>query len=545
MKKIKIVLFVLMMPAFFVSKAQTVTPRPKLVVGIIIDQMRYDYLYKFESLYGENGFKKLMNEGTNFKFAHFNYVPTYTGPGHTSIYTGTTPYYHGIIGNSWFDKKTKKMVYCVEDKSVNTLGADDKNGQMSPRRLLSTTITDQLKLSTNGRSKVISISLKDRAAIMIGGHMADAAYWYDSKTGNFITSTYYMKELPGWVTNFNNKKLADKYSAGDWKLSFPIEKYKQTLPDEAGYEEDVFSEGKTSFPHSFKNVPAKDKYGVLRYTPFANDLQFDFVKSAFKNEKLGQHQDTDFLAISFCASDYVGHAYGPNSVEVEDLYVKIDSLIADMINLLDKKLGKGNYLMFLSADHAVAEGPDFLKEKNIPGGWFDPHIVRDSLENFTTRNYNNPKLIESFSNSQIFFNRQVIDEQNLELSNLENVYAQYLRETFPEIKEIFKRDDLEKGIAGRTNPNLLLNGFNPVRSGDVIFGLQPGFIFARGGQDATSHGSLYSYDTHVPLIFYGWNIPRKTINKPVYIVDIAPTIADLLKIQEPNACIGIPLIKEK
>ncbi|MGA7837072.1 MAG: alkaline phosphatase family protein, partial [Ignavibacteriaceae bacterium] len=266
MKKIKIVLFVLMMPAFFVSKAQTVTPRPKLVVGIIIDQMRYDYLYKFESLYGENGFKKLMNEGTNFKFAHFNYVPTYTGPGHTSIYTGTTPYYHGIIGNSWFDKKTKKMVYCVEDKSVNTLGADDKNGQMSPRRLLSTTITDQLKLSTNGRSKVISISLKDRAAIMIGGHMADAAYWYDSKTGNFITSTYYMKELPGWVTNFNNKKLADKYSAGDWKLSFPIEKYKQTLPDEAGYEEDVFSEGKTSFPHSFKNVPAKDKYGVLRYT---------------------------------------------------------------------------------------------------------------------------------------------------------------------------------------------------------------------------------------------------------------------------------------
>ncbi|MGA7837460.1 MAG: alkaline phosphatase family protein, partial [Ignavibacteriaceae bacterium] len=286
-------------------------------------------------------------------------------------------------------------------------------------------------------------------------------------------------------------------------------------------------------------------YGVLRYTPFANDLQFDFVKSAFKNEKLGQHQDTDFLAISFCASDYVGHAYGPNSVEVEDLYVKIDSLIADMINLLDKKLGKGNYLMFLSADHAVAEGPDFLKEKNIPGGWFDPHIVRDSLENFTTRNYNNPKLIESFSNSQIFFNRQVIDEQNLELSNLENVYAQYLRETFPEIKEIFKRDDLEKEIAGRTNPNLLLNGFNPVRSGDVIFGLQPGFIFARGGQDATSHGSLYSYDTHVPLIFYGWNIPRKTINKPVYIVDIAPTIADLLKIQEPNACIGIPLIKEK
>lgn len=545
MKRIILLLPVFLSSAFFATSAQSVSSKPKLVVGVIIDQMRYDYLYKFEDLYGEKGFKKLLNEGSNFKFAHFNYVPTYTGPGHTSVYTGTTPYFHGIIGNNWYDKKTGKMVYCVEDKSVKTLGAEDDNGEMSPKRLLASTITDQLKLATNGRSKVISISLKDRAAIMIGGHMADASYWYDANNGNYITSTYYMDKLPGWVTDFNNNKLADKYFSSGWNLSFPIEKYIQTLPDEADYEADVFSEGKTTFPHSFKNVPVKNKYGVLRSTPSANNLQYDFVKAAIENEKLGKHKDTDFLAISFCASDYIGHDYGPNSVEVEDLYVKLDSLLADMIGLLDQKIGKGQYLLFLTADHAVSESPDFLKKKKMPGGWIDPHIIRDSLLNFTMRNYSNKKLIESFSNSQIFFNRNVIKEQNLDLNNLEDIYAEYLRNIFPEITQIFKRKDLEKEVAGRTISNLLLNGFNPVRSGDVIFGLQPGYIYEKGGADATSHGTIYSYDTHVPLIFYGWQIPKQTINLPVYVVDIAPTIANLLKIQEPDACMGIPIINIK
>ncbi len=543
MKKLNILLFVLLLLSLSLLRAQSAKPEPKLVVGIVIDQMRYDYLYRFESLYGNEGFKKIIKDGTNFTFAHFNYVPTYTGPGHSCIYTGTTPYFNGIISNDWYDKVTKKKVYCVEDKSVNTLGANDKNGKMSPRRLLSTTITDQLKLATNGKAKVISISLKDRAAIMIGGHMADAAYWYDPDTGNYITSTYYMKQLPEWVADFNNKKLADKYLAMSWNLSYPLDEYVRTLPDAEIFERDVFSEGKTTFPHTFKNVPMEKRYDVLRTTPFANDLQFDFIKAAIKNEKLGGHNNTDFLAISFCASDYVGHDYGPNSVEVEDLYVKIDSLLADMINFLDNSVGKGKYILFLTADHAVAPSPDFEIEKKIPGGWFNPRIVKDSLFSFTEREYHKKSLIENFSNLQIYFNRKVVKELNLNLDDLENVYANYLRDNFPVITQIFKRANLEKQIAGRTNHNFLLNGFNPVRSGDLLFGLQPGYIFEKAGEVATSHGTLYSYDTHVPLLFYGWHIPSQTVNTPVYTVDIAPTIADLLKIQEPSACIGIPIIK--
>ena len=543
MKKAFIIISFLLLQTGFTVKAQNTVAHPKLVVGIVIDQMRYDYLYRFESLYGNEGFKKIMKDGTNFTFAHFNYVPTYTGPGHSCIYTGTTPYFNGIISNDWYDKVTKKKVYCVEDKSVNTLGANDKNGRMSPRRLLSTTITDQLKLATNGKAKVISISLKDRAAIMIAGHMADAAYWYDPDTGNYITSTYYMKQLPEWVADFNNKKLADKYLAMSWNLSYPLDKYVRTLPDAETFERDVFSEGKTTFPHTFKNVPMGKRYDVLRTTPFANDLQFDFIKAAIKNEKLGDHSNTDFLAISFCASDYVGHDYGPNSVEVEDLYVKIDSLLADMINFLDNSVGKGKYVLFLTADHAVAPSPDFEIEKKIPGGWVNPMVVKDSLFSFTEREYHKESLIENFSNLQIYFNRKVMKELNLNLDELENVYANYLRDNFPVITQIFKRTDLEKQIAGRTNHNFLLNGFNPVRSGDLLFGLQPGYIFEKADEVATSHGTLYSYDTHVPLLFYGWHIPSQTVNTPVYTVDIAPTIADLLKIQEPSACIGIPIIK--
>ncbi|MCH8171455.1 MAG: alkaline phosphatase family protein [Bacteroidetes bacterium] len=287
---------------------------PKLVVGIVVDQMRYDYLYRFNSLYSDGGFKKLMKEGSNFTFAHFNYAPTHTAPGHATIYTGTTPYFHGIISNSWYDKKLKRTVYCTSDRLFNTVGANDNRGQMSPKRLLSTTITDQLKLATNGKSKVISVAIKDRAAILPGGHTANAAYWYDSNTGGFITSTFYMQQLPGWVKKFNDRKLADKYMKSIWKLSYPLKEYEINLPDKKAYEKDLFFENKTTFPHSFNNIPKNKKRSLLSSTPFGNELLFNFAKEALINEHLGQRGQTDFLAIGFSSTDYIGHSYGPNSV---------------------------------------------------------------------------------------------------------------------------------------------------------------------------------------------------------------------------------------
>lgn len=515
---------------------------PKLVVGIVVDQMRYDYLYRFNSLYSDGGFKKLMKEGSNFTFAHFNYAPTHTAPGHATIYTGTTPYFHGIISNSWYDKKLKRTVYCTSDRLFNTVGANDNRGQMSPKRLLSTTITDQLKLATNGKSKVISIAIKDRAAILPGGHTANAAYWYDSNTGGFITSTFYMQQLPGWVKKFNDRKLADKYMSSIWKLSYPLKEYEMNLPDNKAYEKDLFSENKTTFPHSFNNVPKNMKRSLLRSTPFGNELLFYFAKAALVNEHMGQREQTDFLAIGFSSTDYIGHSYGPNSVEIEDTYVKLDSLISKLIKLLNQQVGKGNYILFLTGDHGVAENPVFLKQNNIPSGWVNFRVISDSLKSFTKRKFGNVNILENFSNKQIFLNYSIIDSLKLNLAGVRKIYAYYLRSTFSFISQIFVRDFLVTEVANRTSSNLILNGFNPALSGDVLLEFQPGYIPGSSSDHYTTHGSSYSYDTHVPLIFYGWNIPKQTINKPVYIVDIAPTLADLLNITEPSGNIGIPLI---
>ncbi len=517
--------------------------RPKLVVGIVIDQMRYDYLYRFKPYYGKDGFNRLMNEGTNFTYAHFNYVPTFTGPGHTSVYTGTTPFYHGIIANNWYDRQSNKMIYCVDDPTEKSVGSNDDEGEMSPKRLLATTITDQIKLATNGDSKVISVSLKDRAAILPGGHWANASYWYDSKKGNFITSSYYMKTLPEWVNKFNDEKLADKYMSGEWTLSKPVPDYQICAPDEVPYEKDVFSEGKTSFPHNFTNVKPGSKYAILESTPFGNQIVEEFAKAALKNEKLGEGKQTDFLAISFSSTDFIGHAYGTNSFEIEDTYIKLDAQIADLMKVLDKQVGKGNYLLFLTADHAALPTPGFLEKHNLPTGDLNFRNVKDSLKTFTERNFNTANLIENISNNQIFFDRNVIKEKGLNLHLVERKVADYLRDNYPEIASVFTRDDLEGKTAQRTSTNLTLNGFNPARSGDIAYTLQPAYL-PELLKKGTTHGAPYAYDTHVPMLFYGWHIPKQTVNTPVYIVDIAPTIADLIKITEPDCCIGIPLIKD-
>ncbi len=516
--------------------------RPKLVVGIVIDQMRYDYLYRFNQYFGNDGFKRLMDEGTNFTYAHFNYVPTYTAPGHTSIYTGTTPFYHGIIANDWYDKSKEKMIYCVNDTTERSIGSNDVEGEMSPKNLMATTITDQIKLATSGKSKVISISLKDRAAILPGGHWANAAYWYDSKTGDFISSSYYTKSLPKWVIDFNNRKLADNYLSNEWKLSKPISDYQISNPDESPYENDVFSEGKTSFPHSFSNVKPQNKYGVLESTPFGNQLLEEFVKAALKNENLGKGNETDFLAISFSSTDFIGHAYGNYSYELEDTYIKLDSQIADLLKALDKQVGKGNYLLFFTADHGVLDTPSYLKEHNLPTGELNYKKALDSLNQFSIRTFGDKNIIENFSNNQIFLNRNLIAQRNLDIHKVEQDYADFLRNTFPAIASVFTRDALEMQTPNRMSTNLTLNGFNPERSGDIAITLRPGYLisFMKKG---TTHGAPYNYDTHVPMIFYGWHIPKQTVNTPVYIVDIAATVANLLNISEPSACIGIPLIK--
>ena len=516
--------------------------KPKLVVGIVVDQMRFDYLYRFNPYFGKNGFNRLMSEGSNFTFAHFNYSPTNTAPGHASIYTGSTPFFHGVIANDWYDKVKNKMIYCVNDTTVKSVGSNDQEGEMSPKNLLATTITDQLKLSNNNASKVISISLKNRGAVLPGGHCANAAYWYDLKTGNIITSSYYMNALPKWVNEFNNQKLVLKYLSKGWQLSLPESDYLISSPDESKYEKDVFKEGKTSFPHLFKHLNDNQKYDAFETTPFGNNIVEEFAKAALVNEKLGKGKETDFLTISFSSTDHVGHDYGTFSFELQDTYIKLDSLIADLLVTLDKQVGKGNYLLFLTADHAGLETPGILKERRLPTGELNNKKFLDSLKSFAMRTYGDKELIENHSNRQIYFSRHVIKKMNLNIHEVEQRFTDYLRDTFTAIASISLRDDLEKQIPSRESSNPILNGFNPALSGDITYSLQPGYLpnFLDKG---TTHSTAYSYDTHVPLLFYGWHIPKQTNNSSVFTIDIAPTIANLLKIEEPSASIGIPLIK--
>lgn len=543
-------------PAFFITimlfaslglkaegKGERAPLSPKLVVGIVIDQMRFDYLYRYYDQFSENGFKRLMNQGMNFTYAQYNYIPTYTAPGHASIYTGSTPYYHGIISNDWYDKDLKKTIYCTSDTAYQTVGANNSSGQMSPRRLLATTIGDELRMSDNGLSKVYSVSIKDRASILPGGHMANAAYWYDSKSGHFVTSTYYTAALPEWVNKFNDGEQALKLMAKGWNLSLPLRDYTRSMPDNGAGEADVFKEGKTTFPHAFSTLSASEKLDKIRSSPFGNDLLAEFVLALIKNEKPGQGAYTDMLAVSFSSTDYIGHAYGPNSVEIMDTYIKLDKQIARLLEALDNSPGKGNYILFLTADHAVKPNGEYLQQNRIPNGNLESSVVADSLRRFCSRYFGYSDVIETVEDNQVYYNQKALLAHKTDLHLLNTVLVNYLRNTFRQMNSISAKEDFNAQLPTRTMSNFILNGFNPYRSGDLVFDLSMGYLTGNYNE-GTSHATSYDYDTHVPLIFYGWNIAPGQSNTEVYVEDIAPTICNLIHIQEPNATIGIPIITQ-
>ncbi len=352
-----------------------------------------------------------------------------------------------------------------------------------------------------------------------------------------------MKSLPKWVDYFNNLRLPDKYINQVWNLSLPASDYLISSPDESDYENDTFNEGRTSFPHTLKNVSGNSKYSALIKTPFGNQLVLELAKAAIINEGLGKNSVPDFLAISFSSTDYIGHEYGPNSVEIEDTYIKLDKQIAELLSSLDKLVGKGNYLLFLTADHAVMESPGYLKKLKINSENFESKILNDSLKSFAEKKYNNENIILNCSNRQVFLNYRLMRDEKLNPGDVENNLKEYLLNAFPQIAITLTRNELQDKIAKRTSNNLILNGFNFKRSGDIAFEFEPNII--PDHKKGSTHGSMYNYDTHVPMIFYGWHIPRQEINTPVYTIDIAATIANLVGINEPNACIGIPLIKSK
>ncbi|MFD0795297.1 alkaline phosphatase PafA [Mucilaginibacter litoreus] len=518
------------------TNAVSVLPRPKLVVGIMVDQMRWDYLYRFYDRYSAGGFKRMLNEGFTCENTQIPYIPTFTAVGHSTVYTGSVPAIHGIAGNDFIDQRTGKMMYCAGDTTVSAVGSTSKAGQMSPRNLLTSTVTDELKLATNFRSKVIGIALKDRGGILPAGHAANAAYWFDDANGSWISSTYYMTDLPAWVKSFNAGKPAQKYLDKDWNTLYPIETYVQSAPDNSPRYEGKF--GGTDAPTFPIKTSAlyKGNAGMVRSTPFGNSMTLDLAKAAVDAENLGKNVVTDFLAVSLSSTDYVGHQFGPNSVEAEDTYLRLDKDLAAFLTYLDGKVGKGNYTVFLTADHGAAHNPNFLIDHKIPAGIWNASAATTLLNKTLEDKYKVKNLVLSLNNYQVNFNNAAITSEKLNEDALK-ADCMLLLQKQPEIAYAVDMQHAQTATIPEELRQRIQNGYNVERSGTIQIVLKPGWYDGHG-QTGTTHGTWNPYDAHIPLLFMGWGIKHGSIARETYMTDIAPTVAQLLHIQAPNGNIG-------
>lgn len=502
--------------------------RPKLVVGIVVDQMRWDYLRRYSDRFGETGFKRMLREGFSADNTFIPYTPTVTAAGHACIYTGSVPALNGIIGNDWFSRELNRDMYCVEDETVKPVGTASVAGKMSPKNLWATTISDEMRLATNFRSKTIGIALKDRGAILPAGHSANGAFWFDNATGGWITSSYYMNQLPEWMVKLNARKLPDQLMSKDWNTLLPAQSYRQSSADDKPFEGAVPGDGNT-FPHATSSIRT-DKYNAFRYTPMANTYTVETAMAAVEGESLGADEFTDMLAISFSTPDYIGHAFGPNSMEVEDNYLRLDQDLGRLLTYLDKKVGKGNYLVFLSADHGVAHVPAFLKENKIPAGILDDASVKRFLVDSIKQKFSIADPILFVMNYQVYLNYAAITDQK---AVTEFIIRKLVER--PEIAQAFALADsrypLPDKVAERAR-----NGYNQKLSGDIQFVLKPQYI--DGGTKGSTHGAWNPYDARIPNLWFGWNIRHGQTNREVHMSDIAVTLAGLLNIQQPNASIG-------
>ncbi|WP_418850634.1 MULTISPECIES: alkaline phosphatase PafA [Prevotella] len=539
MKKIKVISFLSMaLLGCGTASAQqsnaAAIERPKLVVGIVVDQMRWDYLYRYQKRYTDGGFKRLLGEGFSCENTMIPYVPSVTAIGHTCIYTGSVPSIHGIAGNNFV--KDGKKVYCTDDDSVKPVGTTSVAALMSPRNLWVSTIGDEMKIASNGRAKVVGVALKDRASILPAGHNPNGAFWFDDQTGCFITSSYYMDHLPKWVEAFNDKRLPEQYLSQKWNTLYPKNTYTESTTDENEYENGIREGVKATLPLNLPELYKKYGYGIIRNTPFGNSLTLDMAKVAIDGEQLGADDETDLLAVSCSSTDYIGHQVGTHAIETEDTYLRLDKAIADFLTYLDSKVGKGNYLVFLSADHGAMNNAAFLQDRRIPAGSWDASATAKKLNHVLAKEYPEAgDIVKTVMNYQVFFNRDVIKSKQLDFDNIKQTVVNVLKED----PSVLYACDMAKASTESIPEEVksrIINGYNRERSGDVVIILKPNFY--AHGMKGTDHGAWNSYDTHIPLVFMGWGIKHGATTKQTFMTDIAPTIAAMLHVQAPNGCVG-------
>lgn len=531
------------------------TSQPKLVVGIVVDQMRFDHLYKYRSRFSNGGFNRIMREGYNYKNTQYNYIPTYTAPGHASIYTGATPSTHGIIGNTWYQRSSKQVITNIGDTNELIVGTDEVNSYgASPRNLLTSTITDQLRMVTQFNSKVISVSIKDRGAIIPGGHTANAAYWHDWKSspGYFISSTYYMEKLPKWVSDFNKLGKSDSYLKDSWSTLYPIDSYEASAPDDNNYERAIGGKTSPTFPYDYESMRARYKeigaeFQLIWVSPAGNSLLTEFAIEAIKNEKLGSDGVTDFINISYSVPDIIGHTFGPQSVEFEDVILRLDRDIENLLNSLDATVGNNNYVLFLTSDHGSVPVTAYLKDNKLPGGIAQIPQYQVNLSNLLNSKYGTGEWVEYIDGESVYLNQELIKQKKLDLSAVQRVVADYLI-TLDEITGALTASDLQSQSYSYGINQKLQKGYHSKRSGDVLMILKPSFvpnlnpkINSIQQMKGTTHGSGYAYDSHVPMLWFGNSVPRGESVRKVSVTDIAPSLSMFLNIPLPSGSIGEPL----
>lgn len=528
------------------------TDAPRLIVGIVADQMRYDYITRYWNRFDSTGFRRLVNHGYFCRNTHYNYTPTETGPGHASIYSGTTPATHGIIANNWWEREASSEVYCASDTNFKTVGAVSIGGQMSPHRLLSTTITDELRLATNMQAKVVGISMKDRGAIFPAGHFPNGAYWIDPLTGRFISSSYYQQELPQWVQQFNARALPEKYLSQKWETLYDLKTYTASWEDNSPYEKPFPGEKSCVFPHDVPNILALRKaniqtkseaYDMLKGLPVGNTLLREFAQAAIEGESLGADAVPDFLTVSFSATDYIGHQTTPRSVETEDMYLRLDKEIAQLLQYLDEKVGKGKYIVFLTADHGGGFQPAQLQTLGVPGGNHKAAKLDTLLASHLNRSFGRAKdsmnWFTDMGFGNYYFNKKMMDVYGVPATELQRTVGDFLLQNSPAFMDYLTAEQLSQQEYTRGTRALVQAGFMRRRSADVI--MIPAPQWMEYGTQGTTHGSAYSYDTHVPLLWYGWHIQHGATHIPYSIPDIAPTISAMLHINFPSGCSGKPI----
>jgi len=511
--------------------------KPKLIVGIVVEQMRFDYIHAFWNQLQPDGLKKLVSEGTYCANAHLEYSYTQSASGYATIATGTNPSHHGIIGNDWYVRFGDRSIESTRDNEENAVGGSYEYGLHSPRRLMSGTLSDEIKLSNKFQSKVIGVCLEPAGAILAAGHTADGAYWYDGVNGEWMSSTYYMDDLPKWVKEFNKKEFADTYLERTWQPLMETKNYNASLPDSNIYEKGY--KDRNMFPYNIDELSKVSRrerdYSFLKQTPFGINLTKDFAIAAILGEELGKDEFTDVLQVGFSSPGNIGAVFGPSSMEVQDAILRLDWEIAHLVRFLDNNIGMENVLIYLTSDRGVSEIPQYLSDNNIPSGYFMQNQALSLLISYLNIVYGSGNWVQSYNNLQVYLNRQLIEDSKLKLEDVQTTVARFMLQ-FSGVTSTITATDLVRTNYTTGIFSKIQNSYNQKRSGDVFLILEPGWI--EKGKYATFNNSHYHYDSHVPLVWYGWKTGRQVIYKKIGLSSIAPTISALMQIQQPNNATG-------